>query len=312
MPKKLFLLLLIASLSAGLNAGLSAWQPPSHTYVEIVSEDESTDEDPEAGGPPLTEDQSGVYTDSVEYIDPYLCPTPEPCASDPEWCSESDIIIKEPGIKEPWLFEGVAAAPPAVPQEQSPLNVYLRAGNLQAPGATILLNYHNMHTWDVVEKGGKVKYFLRPKNDGWDPAVRVGGLTYALKEFHCHTEVEHNVRGNTMPSFFECHFVHLDCSKNKAAVAVFLVKPPDNNQPALAGVTPIQFVPGWYVPCFGGRYRYWGSLTTPAFDEGVAWTVPANEYKPVTAETSRLFRWKALGWRPLQQPNQRQIVLQLP
>ena len=77
MPKKMFLLFLIGSLFTGLNVGLS-----NPTFTEVVSDDEGADEDPEAGGPPFTEDNSGVYTDSVEYSDPYLCPaTSEPCAS---------------------------------------------------------------------------------------------------------------------------------------------------------------------------------------------------------------------------------------
>merc|ERR1719419_1158436 len=51
------------------------------------------------------------------------------------------------------------------------------------------------------------------------PTLHLKGLTYELKQWHCHTGSEHTVDGYQYPG--ECHFVHVNGSQ-LAVIGVFL------------------------------------------------------------------------------------------
>jgi carbonic anhydrase len=128
--------------------------------------------------------------------------------------------------------------------------------------------------------------------------IEFNGTTYKLKQLHFHCPSEHR-RSTTVPfDQMEMHLVHESESDpgSLAVVAVFFNVGPVNNElqnvvsgiPAGSGIT-LQ-VSGLLPPASNrSAWIYYGSLTTPACDEGVKWFVMKQ---PITATVDQINAFK--------------------
>ena len=150
-----------------------------------------------------------------------------------------------------------------------PISAKLSALNIQWKGFPLVIK-NNGHTIQInVPPGCTV-------SDG-------DGETYTMVNFHFHHPSEHTVDGKSYQ--MEAHFVHLNEKKDAAiAVGVFIVPGAENavlstiwpHMPKTEAEKTIDGVtvdPRGLLPAKLDRYRYEGSLTTPACGEFVHWNV---------------------------------------
>jgi carbonic anhydrase len=134
--------------------------------------------------------------------------------------------------------------------------------------------FDNGHTIEVETEGENV--------------LEVGGVRYALVQFHFHTPSEHRVAGRGWD--MELHLVHRSPQGSLAVLGVFLRRAADSGAlgPIFESLPddvdvhhPLdgEFDPATFLPRSRVNYRYAGSLTTPPCTEGVRWIVLAE---PVT------------------------------
>src|SRR5215475_829088 len=115
--------------------------------------------------------------------------------------------------------------------------------------------------------------------------LTVGGVAYALVQFHFHTPSEHRVKGRGYD--MELHLVHKSAAGGLAVLGVFMTRGPSSG--ALAPIFAEQpndlnvhheleapFDPATFLPRSRAHFRYAGSLTTPPCTEGVEWVVLAE------------------------------------
>ncbi|MEI6559928.1 MAG: carbonic anhydrase family protein [Rhodospirillaceae bacterium] len=109
-----------------------------------------------------------------------------------------------------------------------------------------------------------------------------GGEKFNFLQFHFHHPSEHLLDGKQME--MEVHFVHLNEKKDQAiALGIFIVAGAKNevlepvfaNMPKAKGEIKTSFTidPNKILPAKLDRFRYEGSLTTPACQEFVHWNV---------------------------------------
>lgn len=152
--------------------------------------------------------------------------------------------------------------------------------------------------------------------------LRVGTRTYRLVQFHWHTPSEHWVDGERHP--MELHMVHAD--ENGLLVLGALVKEgrADPELEKLWRVLPREagdhariqgFDLAALLPAALRSYRYSGSLTTPACDQGVQWVLlaePLEMSAPQIASFQALFldteRFPEGNARPIQARNGREVT----
>lgn len=112
--------------------------------------------------------------------------------------------------------------------------------------------------------------------------LTVGGMTYALRQFHFHTQSEHLLDGNAFP--IEMHLVHQNEAGELAVVGIFIEAGDENEELAkvwadLPGVDDTRtinvqdFRLARVLPDNRANFRYAGSLTTPECSEDVRWFV---------------------------------------
>jgi carbonic anhydrase len=112
----------------------------------------------------------------------------------------------------------------------------------------------------------------------------IGPSTYRLLQFHWHVPAEHRVDGRLYP--MELHLVHQSENGKLAVVGVFIEegKPVPDLEKIFRRLPPdkshAEPVPAFslssLLPPHRKSYRYFGSLTTPPFTEGVRWAVLAE------------------------------------
>jgi carbonic anhydrase len=156
--------------------------------------------------------------------------------------------------------------------------------------------------------------------------LRIGGVAYKLEQFHFHTLSEHTVNGQERP--IEMHMVHEGPGGRIVVVGVFIVPGPEN--PELSKIwknlpkEPCQhediasFDLRKLLPRSLASYRYAGSLTTPACDQGVDWNVLAA---PITLRPEQIKEFQAVfsgkefpkgNRRPEQKLHGRELVTDVP
>jgi carbonic anhydrase len=152
-----------------------------------------------------------------------------------------------------------------------------------------------------------------PAGTGW---LRVEGVIYNLLQFHWHTPSEHVIAGAAFP--MEMHLVHQAADGALLVVGVFIVE--GHRHPELDEI--FAHLPAeddsTMVPRFNLRrllpknresFRYWGSLTTPPFTEGVQWVVLAE---PLEMSAQQIQAFEALfpqgNSREVQPLNERIVV----
>lgn len=146
----------------------------------------------------------------------------------------------------------------------------------------------------------------------------VGGKSYKLLQFHFHAPSEYTINGKAYP--LEVHLVHASDAGELAVVGVMFEEGAKNaelekiwaHMPEDKGEN---IVEGQMVnvknllPASKSYYRFMGSLTTPPCSEGVNWHMMKN---PITASKAQIEAFKALypmNARPLQDENNRLVVL---
>ncbi|KAF0719491.1 Aste57867_991 [Aphanomyces stellatus] len=154
--------------------------------------------------------------------------------------------------------------------------------------------------------------------------VALHGCVYSSVNFHHHAPSEHTIDGRHFD--LELHFVHSNDAGHLAAVGVFFDVDDDDDAP-----NPFldQFVPGFgllknvhdnfTLPLVSAQgigfetsnvFRYEGSLTTPPYTEGVAWSV-LTEVQSISSEQLEAFKHviDEANSRPTQCTNGRDIAL---
>jgi carbonic anhydrase len=148
--------------------------------------------------------------------------------------------------------------------------------------------------------------------------MKVGDISYSLRQFHLHGPSEHTLDGQSFP--LEIHFVHTDAAGGYAVLGVMVKEGAAN--PALAALiagkpaaegeaasTKVTLDPNVLLPASRVYFAYAGSLTTPPCSEGVKWHVLKD---PITADAAQIAALTAaLGKsnRDVQGLGARQVVM---
>ena len=179
-------------------------------------------------------------------------------------------------------------------------------------GAHELRIVHHRHQADVINTG----HSIQVNYPGADTLV-LGGVSYALAQYHFHTPSEHTVAGKHYPA--EMHFVHMSADKKLAVVGVFIETGKHNrafdpiwsNLPKKQGeekhLPNVKVDVDALLPLDHAMFRYDGSLTTPPCSEGVSWLVFAT---PVQLSESQLTKLRGIldgNSRPTQPLNGRNV-----
>jgi carbonic anhydrase len=143
-------------------------------------------------------------------------------------------------------------------------------------------------------------------------SIRVGDVSYQLKQFHFHRPSEEKIHGNAYEMVI--HLVHQDAGGHLAVVAVLLELGKENalirelwnhlpkekeKESLLEGV---KINAADLLPKNRGYYTFEGSLTTPPCSEGVTWFVlkqPAPISTDEVAEFSKVYPRNARPVQPL-------------
>jgi len=148
----------------------------------------------------------------------------------------------------------------------------------------------------------------------YDPgsSIRVGDVSYQLKQFHFHRPSEEKIRGRVYDMV--AHLVHADEGGHLAVVAVLLGQgnenalvrelwkhiPKEKEKETLLEAMKIDV--NELLPKVRGYYTFEGSLTTPPCTENVTWfvlkqPVPISAYE--VAVFTRMYRHNARPTQPL-------------
>ncbi|HEX5724704.1 MAG TPA: carbonic anhydrase family protein [Longimicrobiaceae bacterium] len=140
-----------------------------------------------------------------------------------------------------------------------------------------------------------------PESSAW---LQVGARRYRLVEFHFHYPVEHRLAAGGLPGEVEIHFVHAD-GPAKAVLATFVRIEGSNATPwmpvlgrlpapgdTIRNLAPLDLRAMLVLTNLAAEpvYRYDGSLTTPAYCEGVAWVVRQRSIRWSQAQREALER----------------------
>ncbi|EMS55408.1 Bifunctional monodehydroascorbate reductase and carbonic anhydrase nectarin-3 [Triticum urartu] len=195
-------------------------------------------------------------------------------------------------IKEEWATCGTG-------RMQSPIDLSDRHA-AQAPNLRYLNHSYLPVDASIINRG----HDIMVKFNGDAGSLWINGTAYHLKQVHWHSPSEHRVNGRRYS--LELHMVHLSAD-NKTAVIGILYKIGRRDhflhelEPYLKRIADtkekeemVGMVDPWEARGDGeAYYRYMGSLTTPACDEGVIWTVIKRGFE--------------MNARPLQKVNGRDI-----
>lgn len=204
-------------------------------------------------------------------------------------------------------------------EEQSPIDL---RGASHRPLPPLVFSYGRVPL-HVVHNGHDVRAILPEDLPVGERTLRIQGVAYELENFHFHTKSEHTLNGREWP--IEMHMVHKGPGGKVVVVGVFIGPGAENRQLSkiwrnLPRVrcqreNIASFDLRKLLPRSLASYRYTGSLTTPACDQGVAWNVLAT---PITLlpgqiqEFERVFSGVKFPdgnrRRPLQRLNGRELA----
>src|SRR5262245_20999390 len=165
--------------------------------------------------------------------------------------------------------------------EQSPIDIENPAVRNLPP---LEISYGNLPELPVKNDGHTVKAYVSSKEPAARVTLRIDGIDYRLEEFHFHIRSEHTVSGEDEP--MELHLVHKSSGGRAAVIGVFIREGDPNpelskiwadlprtpNDPKVVKNFGLRGV----LPSSLASYRYAGSLTTPACDQGIQWNVLAS------------------------------------
>ena len=203
-------------------------------------------------------------------------------------------------------------------KEQSPIDIVRTAAESAAVNASLAIAFRpaGSGTLSIVNNGHAVQV----QGDGLKgDSTRLGGVSYALQQFHFHRHSETTIDGEHLP--LEAQFVHKAADGSILVVAVLYralhaLTPatsavnqlpwkgllPNARKVPLGGLNPAALLPERL-----GYFFYRGSLTTPPCTEGVKWVV-LSSFQFVTPEQLGSFPFKANS-RPVQPLHGRLVLI---
>jgi carbonic anhydrase len=157
----------------------------------------------------------------------------------------------------------------------------------------------------IVDNGHTIMITYAPGS-----SIRVGDVTYELKQFHFHRPSETRLNGKTYD--MELHLVHADEGGHLAVVAVLLQQgmesplvrelwndiPKDEGKEAL--LDSVQINAADLLPAGRGYYTFDGSLTTPPCSENVTWVVLKEPFQISAGEIALFSKHYPRDARPAQ------------
>jgi carbonic anhydrase len=156
--------------------------------------------------------------------------------------------------------------------------------------------HYNPSPLHIIDNGHTVMI-----NYGAGSFMSVGGMRYALKQFHFHRPSEEKINGKTYD--MSVHLVHAGEDGKLAVVAVLLQRGPENRlvrelwndlpkeKEKEETFDNLQIDVNALLPADHAYYFFTGSLTTPPCTEEVTWFVLKN---PVTVSTDEIERFSKL------------------
>ncbi len=204
-------------------------------------------------------------------------------------------------------------------REQSPINI---AGATTGEPMQLSKDYkagslkiiRQKHVVDVIDNGHTIQV-----NYDEGSNLRLGGVSYELKQYHFHAPSEHTIEGRHFP--MAMHLVHQSAEGELAVLGVLIEQ--GSHNPA--------FEPVWanlpdeageevhhqhlavnvddLLPADHNTYRYRGSLTTPPCSEGVSWFVTVE---PIALSADQIAAFTSIfqgNNRPVQPLNDRTVVV---
>ncbi len=197
----------------------------------------------------------------------------------------------------------------ATGKSQSPFNI---SEDITATLPALGVNYqpvpmkiiNNGHTIQADQSGGG--------------QLIVDGKAYNLLQFHFHTPSEYSIDGNTYP--LEAHLVHASESGELAVIGIMFKQGAANgelakiwaNMPTSKGenIGKGQMIDAnKLLPVNRTYYRFMGSLTTPPCSEGVNWHMMRQTMTASAAQIAAFKEIYPMNARPLQDENNRLVVL---
>ena len=150
-------------------------------------------------------------------------------------------------------------------------------------------------------------------------SIELDGMTYNLEQFHIHGLSEHTFDRTHMD--LEIHLVHKTESGDSAVVGFFVTRgaenpafapvwenlPPEEGEPETIADVTVNV--DELLPAQRTYYRYDGSLTTPACDEGVKWIVLNTPVELSDAQVNAFQQIYHNTYRPTQPFNDRQFLV---
>jgi carbonic anhydrase len=179
----------------------------------------------------------------------------------------------------PFLAVSLSAAP-----IQSPIDI--RSENsIYGPLQALEFSYSSSTPFEVLNNGSPgFESTIKGNVPAGAGNLTVGGTIWPLLQFHFHTQSEHALNGNEFD--MELHMVHQLPTSEYLVVGRFItigafnsaLDPIFSDIPPNAGETRnlLGFDLNGLLPSSLNSYRYTGSLTTPAFTEGVNWVILAE------------------------------------
>jgi carbonic anhydrase len=195
----------------------------------------------------------------------------------------------------------------SIGNQESPIDIVGPVDAIQAP-----LEISWPKPPDIIVNNGHTIQFSFPAGD----ALKFGGRTYRLLQFHFHHPSEHLIRSERFA--MEAHFVHAD-GNDLAVIGVFLT--PGHSNAAFNRIVSTMPVsegpplpadpaidPNSFLPSQRGYYRYEGSLTTPPCSETVDWLVFGEPVEVAQTDIERFAQLYPMNARPTQSRNRRFIL----
>lgn len=183
--------------------------------------------------------------------------------------------------------------------EQSPIDIHT-ADAIQARLPQLEFRYRRSTPLEVINTGSPDENAtVRAVVPSGAGRLRVGGVTSKLLQFHWHAPAEHLINGHQYP--MEMHLVHQAQNGALSVVGIFIKQGKANKELAKifrrlpqnnSDSTSIRaFDLTRLLPRSHRSFRYFGSLTTPPFTEGVRWAVLAQ---PLSFSEDQIEAFQAL------------------
>ncbi len=193
---------------------------------------------------------------------------------------------------------------------QSPINLHAA---YEAKLDRVAFSYQGTPL-NIINNGHTIQVNYQPGS-----TVTVDAQTYELLQFHFHTPSEHKVNGESFK--MEMHLVHKKGEGELAVVGVLMKEGQANrfldaiiqhipkHAEERSMVEAVTINAADVLPESGEYFHYYGSLTTPPCSEGVNWSVLKTPVEASAAQIEAFHSVMGDNARPVQQVNQRFLLM---